>query len=43
MQKLHDAARSQHGFSERPQNAQTINLLDRYSDVLTQASKDAIC
>ena len=38
VQKLHDAARSQHGFSSAFKNAQeTINLLDRYSDVLTQA------
>lgn len=38
IQKMHDVARSQHGFSSAFKNAQeTINLLDRYSDVLTQA------
>ncbi|EOC1455983.1 DNA sulfur modification protein DndD [Cronobacter sakazakii] len=38
IQKMHDIARSQHGFSSAFKNAQeTINLLDRYSDVLTQA------
>lgn len=38
VQKMHDVARSQHGFSSAFKNAQeTINLLDRYSDVLTQA------
>ncbi|POE15394.1 DNA sulfur modification protein DndD [Pectobacterium odoriferum] len=38
VQKMHDVARSQHGFSSAFKNAQeTINLLDQYSDVLTQA------
>ncbi|WP_116326578.1 DNA sulfur modification protein DndD [Klebsiella aerogenes] len=38
VQKMHDFARNQHGFSSAFKNAQeTINLLDRYSDVLTQA------
>ncbi|ELQ6261748.1 DNA sulfur modification protein DndD [Cronobacter malonaticus] len=38
IQKMHDVARSQHGFNSAFKNAQeTINLLDRYSDVLTQA------
>ncbi|EKN4119842.1 DNA sulfur modification protein DndD [Yersinia enterocolitica] len=38
VQKMHDVTRSQHGFSSAFKNAQeTINLLDRYSDVLTQA------
>lgn len=38
VQKMHDVARSQHGLSCAFKNAQeTINLLDRYSDVLTQA------
>ncbi|ENU2133054.1 DNA sulfur modification protein DndD [Salmonella enterica] len=38
IQKLHDVARSQHGFNSAFKNAQeTIHLLDRYSDVLTQA------
>ncbi|CNE27339.1 MULTISPECIES: DNA sulfur modification protein DndD [Yersinia] len=38
VQKMHDVARSQYGFSSAFKNAQeTINLLDRYSDVLTQA------
>ncbi|EEV4636313.1 DNA sulfur modification protein DndD [Escherichia coli] len=38
IQKAHDAARYQHSYSSAFKNAQeTINLLDRYSDVLTQA------
>lgn len=38
VQKAHDVTRHQHGFSSAFKNAQeTINLLDRYSDVLTQA------
>lgn len=38
IQKTHDAARYQHSYSSAFKNAQeTINLLDRYSDVLTQA------
>ncbi|PLR41253.1 DNA sulfur modification protein DndD [Chimaeribacter californicus] len=38
VQKVHDAVRNQHGFSSAFKNAQeTINLLDRYSEVLTQA------
>ncbi|WP_127960400.1 DNA sulfur modification protein DndD [Serratia microhaemolytica] len=38
VQKMHDVACSQHGFSSAFKNAQeTINLLDQYSDVLTQA------
>ncbi|MDT3665925.1 DNA sulfur modification protein DndD [Cronobacter dublinensis] len=38
IQKMHDVTRSQHGFNSAFKNAQeTINLLDRYSDVLTQA------
>ncbi|HGH4673651.1 TPA: DNA sulfur modification protein DndD [Enterobacter asburiae] len=38
IQKAHDAARYQHSYSNAFKNAQeTINLLDRYSDVLTQA------
>ncbi|EOL9021313.1 DNA sulfur modification protein DndD [Cronobacter dublinensis] len=38
IQKMHDVARSQHGFNSAFKNAQeTINLLDRYSVVLTQA------
>ena len=38
VQKIHDTARYQHNFSSALKNAQeTINLLDRYSDVLTQA------
>jgi len=38
IQKAHDAARYHHSYSSAFQNAQeTINLLDRYSDVLTQA------
>lgn len=38
VQKMHDVARSQYSFSSAFKNAQeTINLLDRYSDVLTQA------
>lgn len=38
VQKAHDITRSQHGLSSAFKNAQeTINLLDYYSDVLTQA------
>ncbi len=38
VQKLHDVARSQHGLDSAYKNAQeTINLLDRYSEVLTHA------
>lgn len=38
IQKAHDTARYQHSYSSAFKNAQeTINLLDRYSDVLTQA------
>ncbi|EEU5066668.1 DNA sulfur modification protein DndD [Escherichia coli] len=38
IQKAHDAARYQHSYSSAFKNAQeTIKLLDRYSDVLTQA------
>ena len=38
VQKAHDLTRSQHGLSSAFKNAQeTINLLDYYSDVLTQA------
>lgn len=38
VQKAHDAVRHQHGFTSAFKNAQeTISLLDRYSDVLTQA------
>ncbi|MCV9111146.1 DNA sulfur modification protein DndD, partial [Escherichia coli] len=38
IQKAHDAARYQYSYSSAFKNAQeTINLLDRYSDVLTQA------
>lgn len=38
IQKAHDAARYQHSYSSAFKNAQeTINLLDCYSDVLTQA------
>ncbi|EBG8223409.1 DNA sulfur modification protein DndD [Salmonella enterica subsp. enterica] len=38
IQKAHDAARYQHSYSSAFKNAQeTIDLLDRYSDVLTQA------
>ncbi|MCK8351738.1 DNA sulfur modification protein DndD [Erwinia amylovora] len=38
IQKAHDAVRYQHNYSSAFKNAQeTINLLDRYSDVLTQA------
>ncbi|WP_333617345.1 DNA sulfur modification protein DndD [Mixta calida] len=38
VQKAHDITRSQYGFSSALKNAQeTINLLDYYSDVLTQA------
>ncbi|EPW5340445.1 DNA sulfur modification protein DndD [Escherichia coli] len=38
IQKAHDAARYQHSYSSAFKNAQeTINFLDRYSDVLTQA------
>ncbi|HFP5505882.1 TPA: DNA sulfur modification protein DndD [Escherichia coli] len=38
IQKAHDAAHYQHSYSSAFKNAQeTINLLDRYSDVLTQA------
>lgn len=38
MQKAHDAARNQHSFNSAYNNAQeTINLLDRYSELLTQA------
>lgn len=38
VQKAHDITRSQHGFSSALKNAQeTINLLEYYSDVLTQA------
>ncbi|MDN0118009.1 DNA sulfur modification protein DndD [Yersinia frederiksenii] len=38
VQKAHDISRSQHGLSSAFKNAQeTINLLDNYSDVLTQA------
>jgi len=38
LQKAHDAARSQHSFNSAFNNAQeTINLLDRYSELLTQA------
>ncbi len=38
MQKAHDAARNQHSFNNAYNNAQeTINLLDRYSELLTQA------
>lgn len=38
IQKAHDLTRSQHGLSSAFKNAQeTINLLDYYSDVLTQA------
>ncbi|MER2474938.1 DNA sulfur modification protein DndD [Photorhabdus laumondii] len=38
VQKVHDIARTQHGLSSAFKNAQeTINLLNCYSDVLTQA------
>jgi len=38
VQKAHDAARNQHNFNSAYNNAQeTINLLDRYSELLTQA------
>ncbi|WP_159565433.1 DNA sulfur modification protein DndD [Budvicia diplopodorum] len=38
VQKTHDSTRNQHSFSSAFKNAQeTINLLDRYSEVLTQA------
>ncbi|MEX2951802.1 DNA sulfur modification protein DndD [Serratia fonticola] len=38
IQKAHDAVRYQHNYSSAFKNAQeTTNLLDRYSDVLTQA------
>lgn len=38
VQKAHDTARNQHSFNSAFNNAQeTINLLDRYSEVLTQA------
>lgn len=38
VQKAHDLTRSQHGLNSAFKNAQeTINLLDYYSDVLTQA------
>lgn len=38
VQKSHDITRSQHGLSSAFKNAQeTVNLLDYYSDVLTQA------
>lgn len=38
VQKAHDAARNQHSFNSAYNNAQeTINLLDRYSELLTQA------
>jgi len=38
VQKAHDAARNQHSFNSAFNNAQeTINLLDRYSELLTQA------
>lgn len=38
VQKAHDATRNQHNFSSAFNNAQeTINLLDCYSEVLTQA------
>jgi len=38
VQKVHDAARHQHSFNSAYNNAQeTINLLDRYSELLTQA------
>nr|WP_202924639.1 DNA sulfur modification protein DndD [Photorhabdus bodei] len=38
VQKVHDVARTQHGLSSAFKNAQeTINLLNCYSDVLTQA------
>ncbi|CQQ51954.1 MULTISPECIES: DNA sulfur modification protein DndD [Yersinia] len=38
IQKAHDSTRNQHSFSSAFNNAQeTINLLDRYSEVLTQA------
>ncbi|WP_330982112.1 MULTISPECIES: DNA sulfur modification protein DndD [Enterobacterales] len=38
VQKAHDTTRSQHNFNSALNNAQeTINLLDRYSELLTQA------
>jgi DNA sulfur modification protein DndD len=38
IQKAHDAARNQHNHSSALNNAhETINLLDRYSELLTQA------
>lgn len=38
IQKTHDLARNQHNFDSAFNNAQeTINLLDRYSELLTQA------
>lgn len=38
IQKAHDTARSQHSFNSAFNNArETINLLDRYSELLTQA------
>lgn len=38
IQKTHDAARSQHSYNSAFKNAQkTINLLDHYSELLTQA------
>nr|WP_249427056.1 MULTISPECIES: DNA sulfur modification protein DndD [Enterobacter] len=38
VQKAHDAARNQHSFNSAFNNAQeTISLLDRYSELLTQA------
>lgn len=38
IQKAHDAARNQYSFNSAYNNAQeTINLLDRYSELLTQA------
>lgn len=38
VQKVHDIARNQYSFNNAFNNAQeTINLLDRYSEVLTQA------
>lgn len=38
VQRLHDAVRNEHSFNSAYNNAQeTINLLDRYSELLTQA------
>lgn len=43
MQKAHDSARYQHGHLSAFKNAQeTITLLDRYSDILTQARVETL-